>query len=58
MDFEAGDFESVRDGIARLGDFISTVADGIEACKNMVEVDWPKLEEMGEIFKNPKELVV
>lgn len=57
-DFEAGDFDSVLDGVARLGDAIEAIADGISECKDAVEIDWKTLMEMGEIFKHPEDLIV
>lgn len=56
-DFIKGDFESIRQGIYYIGDAIEKVSTGMEDCKEAVEIDIPTLVQMGQIFKNPKELI-
>jgi len=57
-DFMKGDFESIRDGIAHIGDAVDTIVDGMSKCKDAVEVDLDKLIAMGQIFTHPAELIV
>ena len=57
-DFIKGDFESVREGVARIGDAVEAIADGIGECKEAVQDDIQTLVKMAQIFKNPAELVV
>jgi hypothetical protein len=57
-DFEKGDFESVRSGIARIGEAVEMIADGLADCKQAAEQDIQTLVKMAQIFKNPAELIV
>lgn len=56
-DFIKGDFESIREGINYIGQVVTLTATGMEDCKDAVQIDIPKLVELGEIFTNPKELI-
>jgi hypothetical protein len=56
-EFIKGDFQSILDGIAHIGNAVESIADGISECKDAVEIDFATLAEMGAIFKNPKSLV-
>lgn len=38
-DFIKGDYESIRQGIAHIGDAVEQIADGLNSCKEAVEVD-------------------
>lgn len=57
-DFEDGSYAKIADGIFELGQFVSQVGVVMEDCAQVGEEDVEKLEQMGEAFLHPKQLII
>ena len=57
-DFEDGSFSKIADGINQLGLFISEVGISMQDCSEVSSEDAKRLEEMGEAFLHPKQLII
>ena len=51
-DFKTGTFESVKAGIQKLGEAVSSIATDLDACQTAVQ-DIERLDEMAKAFKSP-----
>ena len=57
-DFEDGSYNKIADGIYQLGQFISQVGVVMKDCAQVGAEDVAKLEQMGEAFLHPKQLLI
>ena len=57
-DFEDGSYRAIADGIYQLGQFISQVGIVMTDCAAVSDEDVQKLEQMGEAFLHPKQLII
>ena len=57
-DFKDGSFSKIADGINQLGLFIQEVGISMQDCSQVSSEDAQRLEQMGEAFLHPKQLII
>ena len=58
QDFKDGSFSKIADGINQLGLFIQEVGISMQDCSQVSSEDAQRLEQMGEAFLHPKQLII